>query len=202
MAYVARRSPKPGRLRWSGGGLVWAGAALATVLVGAPASASTPSLEQAVKASYLFKFAPFITWPDRALAGSKVFTICLSGDDPFGAVLDDVVRGQRIARLPIVVRRLGAATGGIAAGGAGRISCQMLFAGRGPQAGDYAPFADLDGQPVLTVTDAGAGPPGGMIRFVTQAGRIRFQIDDGAARANGLVISSKLLGLAVSVGRQ
>jgi hypothetical protein len=41
-----------------------------------------------------------------------------------------------------------------------------------------------------------------MIQFVNQGGRIRFQIDDGAAKANGLAISSKLLGLAIAVDRK
>ena len=58
----------------------------------------------------------------------------------------------------------------------------------------------MAGKPVLTVTDAAddAGAKG-MINFVIAAGRVRFEIDDVAARAGGLVISSKLLSLAVSV---
>jgi hypothetical protein len=55
---------------------------------------------------------------------------------------------------------------------------------------------------VLTVTDRGSGAAGGMIQFVMQAGRVRFQIDEGAARANGLTISSKLLELAIAVDRK
>jgi hypothetical protein len=41
-----------------------------------------------------------------------------------------------------------------------------------------------------------------MIHFVTQGGRVRFQIDEGTARASGLKISSKLLALAVAVDRK
>jgi hypothetical protein len=36
---------------------------------------------------------------------------------------------------------------------------------------------------------------------VTVGGRVRFAVDQGAAEQSGIVISSKLLGLAVSVTR-
>ncbi|WP_250890245.1 YfiR family protein [Sphingobium nicotianae] len=157
------------------------------------AHARAAPLEQAVKASFLFKFAPFVEWPDNGAGAGKPFTICVVGEDPFGATLDEVVRGQRISGRSVNVRRLG--DSGNAAG------CQMLFAGRSSSAG-YAPFAAVAGQPVLTVSDQKSGVQGSMIQFVMQAGRVRFQIDEGAARSNGLVISSKLLGLAISVERK
>lgn len=158
------------------------------------ASAGPASLEQAVKASFLVKFAPFVEWPSGAPAGTaKDFVICIAGDDPFGPVLDDVVRGQRVAGRPVNVRRLGE---GVNAG-----NCQMLFAGRSTDPG-YAPFSAISGQPVLTISDTSSGVRGAMIQLVMQSGRVRFAIDDSAARANGLVISSKLLGLAVKVDRK
>lgn len=158
------------------------------------AAVAPPSLEQAVKASFLFKFAPFVDWPSSAWAApGKSFIICLRGDDPFGAALDDVVRGQRISGRAVSVRRLGQ--------NVGVAGCHMLFAGKSGEAA-YAPFADVVGHPVLTVSDRSNGVSGAMIQFVMQAGRVRFQIDDGGARENGLVISSKLLSLAVSVDRK
>jgi len=54
--------------------------------------------------------------------------------------------------------------------------------------------------PVLTVTDSiDALDAKGMINFVVADNRVRFEIDDAAARRSGLVISSKLLSLALSV---
>lgn len=153
---------------------------------------ASQSIEQAVKANFLFKFAPFVEWPDPAGAGTRPFAICLRGDDNFGGALDEVVRGQKISGRMVQVRRL--------AESGGANGCQMLFAGRSSVAG-YAPFAEVAGQPVLTVSDQKSGVPGAMIQFVMQSGRVRFQIDEAAARASGLVISSKLLGLAVAVER-
>jgi len=158
----------------------------------APSPAATPPLEQAVKASYIFKFAPFIEWPSGSFAApASPFVICLAGQDPFGPVIDEVVRGQKVAGRTIALRRVGST---VPAG------CQILFLGR-PAPSNNVPLVLTPGQPVLTITDAGSGVGGAIIQFVMQGGRVRFQIDDAGARANGLVISSKLLGLSIGASR-
>lgn len=173
--------------------MVQACLALMAMLASETGTASSSSLERAVKASFLFKFAPFVEWPPRAFTtADKSFMICIIGEDPFGNVLNDVVRGQKMRQRPVSIRRL--APSDSPAG------CHMLYAGRSADTG-YAPFAALDGQPMLTVSDK-EGPPGAMIAFVMQGGRVRFQVDDSAARANGLKISSKLLALAIAVNRK
>lgn len=161
--------------------------------VACPAGAQTP-LEQEVKASFLVKFAPFVEWPSSAWSASgESFNICVRGDDPFGATLDDAAHGQLVSGRAVTVRRLGQ--------NVGIAGCHILFAGVSAES-DYAPFADVTGRPVLTVTDGDSGITGAMIQFVMQGGRVRFQIDDSEARENGLVISSKLLSQAISVDRK
>ena len=56
----------------------------------------------------------------------------------------------------------------------------------------------LRGSPVLTVGDAKESG-GGIVTFVVKDNRVRFTVDDEAAAQNGLVISSKLLSLALNV---
>ena len=71
------------------------GKALALGLLPGPLKAA-PSLEYAVKAAYLPKFIPFITWPDGAFAGADApFTICLLGQDHFEGKLDQAAAGLR-----------------------------------------------------------------------------------------------------------
>jgi hypothetical protein len=53
---------------------------------------------------------------------------------------------------------------------------------------------------VLTVTDGAS--PAGVVDFVTDAGAVRFRLDDEAAAQKKLVISSKLLSLATAVKRR
>lgn len=167
---------------------------VALTMAAVPAGAAPPSLEKAVKASYIFKFAPFIEWPAGAFASPvTAFTICISGQDPFGVLMDDVVRGQRIRGRPILIRRLTAT--------APTSGCHILFMGRLPTPAAPIMLAP-PGQPVLTISEADSGTPDGMIRFVMQGTRVRFQIDDDAARANGIVVSSKLLSLSIGAPRR
>lgn len=164
----------------------------ALAALGGAASAADLPLEYAVKASYLYKFAPFVQWPSSAFAGAAdPLAICIVGQDPFGSVLDDAVRGQRVNGHPIVVRHIDTVRPGV--------SCHILFAGSGEGAEEM--LHAVARQPVLTVTDRSRGVAGGMIQFVMVSGRVRFLIDEGAAQQSGVSISSKLLGLALSVVR-
>jgi YfiR/HmsC-like len=151
------------------------------------------ALALAVKATYLYKFQPFVTWPEQApLAAGAPFNICIVGNDPFGVVIDRAIAGQTADQHPLAVVRLAAVPGDA--------DCRILYIAGGDPKLALQALAATAGKPVLTVTDgAGDGGAKGMVNFVISAGRVRFEIDDTAARASGLVISSKLLSLAVSV---
>jgi hypothetical protein len=60
-------------------------------------------------------------------------------------------------------------------------------------------LAVVAGEPVLTVTDGAGGQ--GIIQFRIIGGKIRFDVDQRAAGANGLTLSSRLLSVAVAVRR-
>ncbi len=166
----------------------WGRAAMVALLaISAAASARAKTeLETAIEATYLYKFAPFVDWPDAAAAGP--LTLCVAGPDPFGADLDRAVAHQTVGERRIVVRRLDAQKK--VAG------CHILYAS-GPAAQVADVLKAARPLPVLTVTD-GLGS-GGMIQFVVRDQRVRFAIDDQAAADAGLTISSKLLSLAVDV---
>jgi len=145
--------------------------------------------ELAVKAAFLYKFGPFVSWPAASFdSPSSPFSLCIVGDDPFGPMLDGAVANQRVGGRPIVVRRMAKADR--------KAPCQILYAGGSPP-NVKDTLQAVAGSPVLTVTDWPAPP--GIVAFVMDQGRVRFRLDDQAAADNGLVISSKLLDLAVSV---
>jgi hypothetical protein len=155
-----------------------------------PATAQT-SLEVAVKATDLYKFAAFVEWPSSAFAGpAEPAVLCVAGDDPFGPLLDQAVRGQKVGDRPIVVMRLERVERGA--------PCTILFAAPSRRQPQAEALDRVRGQPVLTVTDEAGDPNArGMIDFVLRDGRVRFRIDPRAAERSGLSISSKLLSLAV-----
>jgi hypothetical protein len=169
--------------------LLVAGACLAGLL---RVEAAEPSLEYAVKAAYLVKFAPFIDWPESAFpTPAAPLNICVMGADPFGAALDQAAQGQRDGDHPLTIRRMNASDSGI--------SCQIVFAA-GPTAAVAADMDKLKSQPVLTVTDSGAVSQG-IISFVVVGDHVRFDINEAQADAVGIRISSKLLGLAHALRR-
>lgn len=155
----------------------------------APADESdTLALE--VKATYLYKLPPFITWPSDAFpSAASPFTLCVVGKDPFGDVLDRAVAGKRLMDRPVAVQRLETV--------AHDSPCQLMYIAPGAQ--DIPQALDtVAGAPVLTVTDAAQGAKG-VVNFVTRDNHVRFEIDQAAAARNRLDISSKLLSVAVSV---
>ncbi len=166
----------------------------ALLLLGGRARADEP-LELAVKATYLYKLAPFITWPPGAFGDAAgPLVICIQGKDPFGALVDRAVAGQKIDGRPVVVRRM---TKVDAASG-----CQIAYIGGSEAQPEANALREIGRAPVLTVTDQerGSGAPGD-VHLVLLDGRVRFVIDNGQAQQQGLAISSKLLALAVKVKR-
>jgi hypothetical protein len=151
------------------------------------------SLEYAVKATYLYKFAPFVNWPpDTFEAADAPFRICVVGDDPFKEFLGKAVAGQRLGTHPFEVRRM--ETIGPGAG------CQIVFISRLRAQSLGAALASVNGEPVLTVTDSTIDPDSGsIVQFVIDNGRVRFDINTSAAARNHLTINSKLLNLALAV---
>lgn len=173
---------------------------LAFAVGAAPAQSAQPgkptiSLEYAVKATYLYKLAPFVDWPPAAFATPDApFRICVAGEDPFGDYLKHAVAGRGLGTHPFQVERLDPA--------ASAAGCQILFLGRLPAQGVGQALDEVNGKPVLTVVDSGTPHAGGIVQFVVDRGRVRFEIDMAAAARNHVTISSKLLNLALAVRGQ
>jgi hypothetical protein len=161
---------------------------LAALLASGSASVPAATPEAEVKAAYLYKLASFVRWPDGSDGGS--FRLCVAGRSDVAGVLGQLVRGQQVAGRPITVEQLTTAQADRAKG------CQMLFLGRGSA---QALFSATHGLPVLTVGDRNNGTRGGVVDFLLRDGRVRLAIDRGAASAQHLELSSKLLDVAAVV---
>jgi hypothetical protein len=136
----------------------------------------------------LRNFTKFIQWPPDAGAAGP-FAMCVAGDDALGQILDPFVAGETVAGRAIVVRRLrGEATSG----------CSMLYVGRAEK--NVAQMLSGAGPGVLTVGEGDEFlDAGGMIAFVIENRRVRFNIDQTQAWKAGLKLSSRLLSVARSV---
>jgi hypothetical protein len=148
------------------------------------------SPEYQVKAVFLFNFTQFVEWPANAFPSEQSpFVIGVLGEDPFGSYLDETAQGEKVNGHPLLVRRLQNAE-------EARL-CHILFINWGKGDKLKQLLADLKGRSLLTVSDAADfARQGGMVRFITENGKIRIRINLEATKAANLTVSSKLLRLA------
>ncbi len=152
--------------------------------------AQGPATEYEVKAAYLLNFGKFVKWPVAAMPpATEKFSICVQGDDPFGAVLDATVRDEKIDGRAIIARRISRAQDAT--------GCQVLFISRSEEKQARKSLPALKKAGILTVSDM----PGfldreGMIQFTFVGNRIRFEVNLDSVQDAGLTLSSELLKVA------
>jgi hypothetical protein len=155
------------------------------------ATAQTISRETQLKAVLLYNLTQFVEWPGSAFSGSNApLVIGILGQDAFGRVLDDTVRGEKYNSRPIVVRRCLKVEEAI--------GCQILFISSSESAKVPEILPQLKGRAILTVGDFdGFVRAGGMVRFSkSPQDKIRLKINADATKAAELSVSGKLLRVA------
>jgi hypothetical protein len=160
-------------------------------------SAQAPAFDEyQVKAAFLYNFAKFVEWPPGTFASSTdPIGICIIGQNPFGAALENMVLGKKVGDRAFAVRQL--------QGAEQAKGCQILFIGAGEWKRVRTLLDALKGSPVLTVGETDDFTSfGGVIAFQLEGPRVRIQIALESAERAKLRISSKLLSLAEIAKRQ
>jgi hypothetical protein len=143
-----------------------------------------------VKAAYLFNFGRFVQWSDPGT--SETFEICVLGSDPFGSALDSTLAGGTIAGKNVTAKRI--------ARPQDVNSCRVLYISSSEEGRLREDLQALDKARVLTVSDIpGFSERGGMIGFVSEGNRVRFDVNLDSAAGAGLTLSSELLKVATNV---
>jgi YfiR/HmsC-like len=177
-------------------GLVITWTVLTWTLIAAPwlhAQQSTPT-ENEVKSAYLYNFGKFVEWPAKATSGGEFFPICALADDSFGSTLETIIAGESINGKKVLVKRV--------AKPQDAVSCRILFISSSEQNQLKELLAVLDNTSVLTVSDMPQfSRRGGMIQFVVEANKVRFEVNLTSAERAGLTLSSQLLKVAINVKR-
>jgi hypothetical protein len=154
------------------------------------AAAAESASEYQVKAAFLFNFAKFVEWPSDAFLNTDApLEICVLGQDPFGrdfeqVIIEKTVNGHRLEIAhPEGVPQARA--------------CQILFIVASEKQKVRDILQGLAGASVLTVGDApGFAKMGGVINFVLDENRVRFEINVKAAERAHLKLSARLLTVA------
>ena len=175
----------------------FAAVAFALLLIGAcNLSAQAPKItEYQVKAAYLANFGRFAEWPASvAVDKSESFNICVLGQDPFGADLDAAVAGETIGHTHVLAKRISRPQDAV--------DCRILFISSSEASQWKEILAALRPLSVLTVSDIPQFTRrGGIIQFLLDGNRVRFDINLAATERVGVKLSSELLKLAVTVSR-
>jgi hypothetical protein len=184
---MKKNRPLPGLLRF----FFVAFLALPASFVLSPALHAQTALEREyqIKAAYLYNFINYIDWPADALPpAGGMLTIGVVGDNPFGAALD-ALKGKQIKGRTLSVKQLSSLEN--------LDQCQIVFIS--PSEKERLPeiLARLKDARVLTVSEIeGFAQRGGIINFISERNKVRFEVNPDAAKRTGLTVSSELLKLA------
>lgn len=156
------------------------------------AQAQVPPTEYELKAAFIYNFAKFAEWPPGSFTShSDPLQMCVLGNNSLRAELQSIVADKNIGSRPLQVRRV-------------EIfeikGCHVLFIGAMESYRLQQALQAAQGASILTVGDtAGFLDQGGIINFIFDQNRIRFEVNLKAAQVAHLQLSSKLLSLAKSV---
>ncbi len=156
-----------------------------------PVARAQAIYEYDLKAVLLYNFTRFVEWPLETFAQRDTpWVIGILGRDPFGRVLDNVVRPETFQNRRIVVERYRDV--------AAVRSCHILFVAASEKDNLPRILAALRGRPILIAGDyEGFALDGGMIGFKKNpVGKIELRINLPAIRESGLIVSAKLLRVA------
>jgi hypothetical protein len=155
-----------------------------------------PPSEFQVEAAFLYHFASFVTWPPEAFPGENTpITIGVMGEETFSTELENTIRNKSVNGRELKVLRLDFKASEDAR------HCHILFIGTSDRKRVNEILDALKGASVLTVGKMERfTQSSGIINFVHEGKKIRFEINDEAAKRAGLKISAKLLSLSRTKG--
>ncbi|MCG2722708.1 MAG: YfiR family protein [Thermodesulfovibrionales bacterium] len=145
--------------------------------------------EYRVKAAFIYNFLKFIEWP---AANNPSLKICVIGEDHFGNDIREMLSGT-VNNRKLSVKNIS---------DYGELKkCNLVFINHSEE-DHLAELVNIAREyHIVTIGDTdGFAQQGVMINFYLQENKIRFEINNDAARRSGIRISSKLLNLAKIVG--
>ena len=172
--------------------------ARATLVASVLAFASCPCFgadtSHQIRSAFIYNFAKYIDFPAESLAGGKTFVVGVEGDDGYGGDLESALAGKLTGGRPFAVKRVHSESE--------MRSCQFLIVGETTASGTKRVLRAVQGTPVVTIGEGSDfAREGGVIAFVTQNNRIRFDINLAAAKESHISVSSRMLELAIQVFR-
>ena len=143
-----------------------------------------------VESGFIYNFTKYVEWPAQTdEVEASHFHICVVGEASIADELDSAIQGKVANNRTILVRRINEIPN--------IRGCEILYVGNIPRATEEKLLAELSARPVLTV----GGAPGflrgeGMVTFVIEADRVRFDINVRSAERVNIHFDSRILAVA------
>ena len=139
---------------------------------------------------FIYNFSKYIKWPDDQQ--SDKFVIGVLGSSEMAKILEATASSKKVNGASIVVKQFKSPE---------EIQdCQILYVAQGESSKINEIASSTANRSVLIVTDKpGLAKKGGVINFIEQEGKIKFELNQQDAESRGLKVSSSLISLAVIV---
>lgn len=146
--------------------------------------------EYQVKGAFLAKFAMFVEWPEKTFPSKQTpVVIGILGEDPFGPQFEAALKREGANGRPFVLKHFNTPKE--------LTDCQILFVGASESQRWQEILEAARHKAILTVGDQERfARRGGMVNFIKEGDRLRFEVNAAAVEAGGLKMSAKLLQVA------
>jgi hypothetical protein len=171
----------------------WAAAsALALLLTLAVGPSAAPGAEPVageydLKAAFVYQFTHYTEWPAESFEDStSPIVVAVVGEDPFRGALERAVRDKTVGGRSLAYRHFANANA--------LEPCHVLYVSPSERQQLGQIVRDAQDFAALTVADTeDFTREGGMVRFLTENKKVRFEIRRKAVEAAGLRIKAQLL---------
>jgi hypothetical protein len=160
-------------------------------------TAETPALrEHELKAAFVYNFTKFVEWPSGSFPGTNApFVVAVAGHSPCTAELEKIAKERKINGRQMIIKKV--VTFDAAQ------DAQALFVSVSEDSRSRDWLAAVRGRSVLTIGESELFcKQGGVINFLLEGEKIRFEINMDQAEASGLKVSAQLQKLARKVLRK
>lgn len=152
--------------------------------------------EYKVKSVYIYNFAKFTKWPKSSFeCDDSPIVLGIYGEDPFGGIIDKAVWNKKVHNRRIEVKRIKILKD------AG--SCHILFVSSSEKKKIDVILSRIKENSILTVGESEEfNQQGGMINFLIEKKKVKFEINVEAIKKSGLEVSSKVIKLSKNKGKR
>lgn len=161
-----------------------------------PRAQASPSTEYQVKAAFLLNFAKFVEWPAEAFQSEEIpISLCVFRHDPFGSILDEIIKGKTIHNRKVLAQRITEPQG--------LKLCHLVFVSSREAKLLPSVLNSLRGASALVVGESdNFAAEGGGFQLYLEDNTVHFRANVDALQRARLTVSSKLLALAKIVRDQ